>query len=81
MLATPEFVSGENFSYLGRNYRLKIVRVMQKSLWRFDGTILLAGRKRRMGRGREPLIRLLGISAPDAAGLGERAAGLEAPKN
>ena len=32
----PEFVSGENFSYLGRNYRLKIVRESAKPL-RFDG--------------------------------------------
>ena len=33
----PEFVSGENFSYLGRNYRLKIVREPAEPL-RFDGT-------------------------------------------
>ena len=33
----PEFVSGENFSYLGRNYRLKIVRESAEPL-RFDGT-------------------------------------------
>lgn len=33
----PEFVSGENFSYLGRNYRLKIVREPTEPL-RFDGT-------------------------------------------
>jgi hypothetical protein len=33
---TPEFVSGENFSYLGRNYRLKIVRAPAVPL-RFDG--------------------------------------------
>ena len=33
----PEFVSGENFSYLGRNYRLKIVREPAVPL-RFDGT-------------------------------------------
>lgn len=32
----PEFVSGENFSYLGRNYRLKIVRESAEPL-RFDG--------------------------------------------
>jgi predicted metal-dependent hydrolase len=32
----PEFISGENFSYLGRNYRLKIVRQPAESL-RFDG--------------------------------------------
>ncbi|MBI3245314.1 MAG: M48 family metallopeptidase [Deltaproteobacteria bacterium] len=32
----PEFVSGENFSYLGRNYRLKIVREPTEPL-RFDG--------------------------------------------
>ena len=32
----PEFVSGENFSYLGRNYRLKIVRELTEPL-RFDG--------------------------------------------
>ena len=34
---SPEFVSGENFSYLGRNYRLKIVRESAEPL-RFDGT-------------------------------------------
>ena len=32
----PEFVSGENFSYLGHNYRLKIVRDTTEPL-RFDG--------------------------------------------
>jgi predicted metal-dependent hydrolase len=32
----PEFVSGENFSYLGQNYRLKIVRDAAEPL-RFDG--------------------------------------------
>jgi predicted metal-dependent hydrolase len=32
----PEFVSGENFSYLGRNYRLKIVRRPANPLV-FDG--------------------------------------------
>jgi predicted metal-dependent hydrolase len=32
----PEFVSGENFSYLGRNYRLKIVREPAEPL-HFDG--------------------------------------------
>jgi predicted metal-dependent hydrolase len=32
----PEFVSGESFSYLGRNYRLKIVRQPVEPL-RFDG--------------------------------------------
>lgn len=32
----PEFVSGENFSYLGRNYRLKIVQGPAEPL-RFDG--------------------------------------------
>src|SRR5712691_10858089 len=32
----PEFVSGENFSYLGRNYRLKVVREPAAPL-RFDG--------------------------------------------
>lgn len=32
----PEFVSGENFSYLGRNYRLKIVRESAEPLL-FDG--------------------------------------------
>ena len=32
----PEFVSGENFTYLGQNYRLKIVREPAESL-RFDG--------------------------------------------
>ena len=33
----PEFVSGENFSYLGRNYRLQIMRESEEPL-RFDGT-------------------------------------------
>jgi predicted metal-dependent hydrolase len=60
----PEFVSGENFSYLGRNYRLKIVRESEEPL-RFDGTnFRLAadawGRRRR--------ISTAGISAPDATG-------------
>jgi predicted metal-dependent hydrolase len=32
----PEFVSGENFSYLGQNYRLKIVRDAAEPL-HFDG--------------------------------------------
>jgi predicted metal-dependent hydrolase len=32
----PEFVSGENFSYLGQNYRLKIMREPVEPL-RFDG--------------------------------------------
>ena len=32
----PEFVSGENFSYLGQNYRLKLVRDAAESL-HFDG--------------------------------------------
>jgi hypothetical protein len=32
----PEFVSGENFSYLGQNYRLKIVRDAAEPL-RLDG--------------------------------------------
>src|SRR4029453_1541674 len=32
----PEFVSGENFSYLGQNYRLKLVRDVAAPL-RFDG--------------------------------------------
>ena len=32
----PEFVSGENFSYLGQNYRLKLVRDAAEPL-RFDG--------------------------------------------
>jgi predicted metal-dependent hydrolase len=36
-MRAPEFVSGENFSYLGRNYRLKIVRESAEPL-RFDGT-------------------------------------------
>jgi hypothetical protein len=35
-VTAPEFVSGENFSYLGRNYRLKIVRRPAEPL-RFDG--------------------------------------------
>lgn len=34
---TPEFVNGENFSYLGRNYRLKILREPAEPL-HFDGT-------------------------------------------
>jgi predicted metal-dependent hydrolase len=32
----PEFVNGENFSYLGRNYRLKLARAPAEPL-RFDG--------------------------------------------
>ena len=36
----PEFVSGENFSYLGQNYRLKIVRDEAEPL-RFDGNHFL----------------------------------------
>jgi predicted metal-dependent hydrolase len=32
----PEFVSGESFSYLGRSYRVKVVRGAMESL-RFDG--------------------------------------------
>ena len=35
-LREPEFVSGESFSYLGRTYRLKLVRGAVESL-RFDG--------------------------------------------
>jgi len=35
-MRAPEFVSGENFSYLGRNYRLKIVPESAEPL-RFDG--------------------------------------------
>jgi len=39
----PEFVSGESFSYLGRSYRLKIVRGASDPL-RFDGkNFLLSG--------------------------------------
>ncbi len=42
----PEFVSGESFSYLGRSYRLKIVRGSKDSL-RFDGkNFLLSGSAR-----------------------------------
>jgi predicted metal-dependent hydrolase len=36
----PEFVSGENFSYLGQNYRLKIVRDAAEPLC-FDGNYFL----------------------------------------
>jgi predicted metal-dependent hydrolase len=39
-MRAPEFVSGENFSYLGQNYRLKIVRDAAESLC-FDGTYFL----------------------------------------
>lgn len=35
-MRAPEFVSGENFSYLGQNYRLKLVRDAAESL-HFDG--------------------------------------------
>jgi predicted metal-dependent hydrolase len=38
----PEFVSGENFSYLGRNYRLKIVREPAVPL-HFDGKYFWLG--------------------------------------
>ena len=38
----PEFVSGESFSYLGRSYRLKIIRGATESL-RFDGKNFLLG--------------------------------------
>ena len=42
----PEFVSGESFSYLGRNYRLKVVHGAKESL-RFDGrNFLLSGSAR-----------------------------------
>src|SRR5262245_58401378 len=35
-MRAPEFVSGENFSYLGQNYRLKIVQDAAEPL-HFDG--------------------------------------------
>jgi predicted metal-dependent hydrolase len=38
----PEFVSGESFSYLGRSYRLKIIRGAAESL-HFDGKNFLLG--------------------------------------
>ena len=38
----PEFVSGESFRYLGRSYRLKIIRGAAESL-RFDGKNFLLG--------------------------------------
>ena len=43
----PEFVSGESFYYLGRNYRLKLVDE-QKSPLRFDGHWFLLCRKERV---------------------------------
>lgn len=39
-LAEPEFVSGENFTFLGRNYRLKLVRDTVAPL-EFDGRYFL----------------------------------------
>jgi predicted metal-dependent hydrolase len=45
----PEFVSGESFSYLGRSYRLKVVRGAVESL-RFDGkNFLLSATARSKG--------------------------------
>ena len=42
----PEFVSGESFSYLGRSYRLKLVRDAKEPL-RFDGKNFLLGKSTR----------------------------------
>ncbi|PYJ70322.1 MAG: metal-dependent hydrolase [Verrucomicrobia bacterium] len=39
-LAEPAFVSGENFTFLGRNYRLKLLRDAAAAL-EFDGTYFL----------------------------------------
>lgn len=43
LVRAPEFVSGENFSYLGRNYRLTLIR-QQKAALRFDGQRFLLRR-------------------------------------
>ena len=62
----PEFVSGENFSYLGRNYRLKIVRQPAEPL-HFDGKYFWLAADARARRRR---ISAAGISAPGATGSG-----------
>jgi len=42
----PEFVSGESFGYLGKSYRLKVLRAAKES-FRFDGkNFLLSGAAR-----------------------------------
>lgn len=43
LVRAPEFVSGENFSYLGRNYRLTLIPCQAEAL-RFDGQRFLLRR-------------------------------------
>ena len=72
----PEFVSGENFSYLGRNYRLKIVREPAEPL-RFDGKHfwLAADALERGGGAFPPLV------YPHRARLAQRAGGSPGAQN
>jgi hypothetical protein len=60
----PEFVSGENFSYLGQNYRLKIVRDAAEPL-RFDGNHFWLAETHEAKQRR---ISAAGMSVPGAAG-------------